>query len=154
VLIPLKNKDGEIVAHATVDEVDRQFATWTWCRDSSTGYVVRVEKIGGGRQRKFLLHREILGLAHGDRRKGDHKDGNPLNNRRSNLRIGTDALNQQNRQGGFGRSPFRGVYATQSGRWMARVRLAGKQYHLGVFDDEKDAAKVAEDFRREHMEWA
>lgn len=43
--------------------------------------------------RRVYLHREILGLKHGHKREGDHKDNDPTNNRRGNLQIVTRKKN-------------------------------------------------------------
>lgn len=73
----------------------------------------------------------------------DHKDGDGLNNRRSNLRTvtrGQNRRNQTNRSEGF-TSRFRGVsWHPQSGKWRARSRLAGSGGSLGLFESEVDAA--------------
>jgi hypothetical protein len=44
-----------------------------------------------------MMHREILGLAYGDPRNGDHREpSETLDNRRSNLRIANNGQNQLN----------------------------------------------------------
>ena len=100
----------------------------------------------------ICLQRLILGLAPGDGLQADHIDLNPLNNRRSNLRIVTPAQNAQNQRGHGGSSPHRGVTWNRScARWQAQVKLAGKNHYLGLFVEEADAARAAADFRRAHM---
>ena len=42
------------------------------------------------------LHREVLGLTPGDGLETDHRNGDRLDNRRSNLRVATRAQNAQN----------------------------------------------------------
>lgn len=97
-----------------------------------------------------LVHRWVLGLCKGDRRIGDHINGNKLDNRRSNLRI-VDASGSSQNVSGRGRSPFRGVYPTRQGRWQAKVKWRGEVYYLGTFTTEEEAAAVAEAKRRELM---
>jgi hypothetical protein len=42
-----------------------------------------------------------------------------------------------------GSSPFKGVYwETRSHKWKAGIKLEGKQYHFGYFDEEADAARA------------
>ena len=49
-----------------------------------------------GKVTTVLMHRQILGLLKGDRRTGDHADGDTLNNTNDNLRIASAAQNTQN----------------------------------------------------------
>jgi hypothetical protein len=98
----------------------------------------------------IVVHRWVLGLCKGDRRIGDHINGNRLDNRRSNLRI-VDASGSSQNVSGRGRSGFRGVYPTRQGRWQAKVKFKGKYYCLGSFDTEEEAAAVADAKRRELM---
>ncbi len=70
----------------------------------------------------------------------NHKDFNKLNNNISNLEIVTMRENA-NRKHIKSSSEFTGVYwhkATQ--KWMARIRVNGKQKYLGLFSNEKDAS--------------
>jgi hypothetical protein len=97
-----------------------------------------------------LVHRWVLGLERGDRRIGDHVNGNKLDNRRSNLRI-VDASGSSQNVSGRGRSRFRGVYLTRQGRWQAKVKFQGESHSLGVFGTEEEAFAVAEAKRRELM---
>lgn len=97
-----------------------------------------------------LVHRWVLGLQHGDRRIGDHINGNKLDNRRSNLRI-VDASGSSQNVSGRGRSRFRGVYPQRSGRWQARVKFQGETHYLGTYATEEEAAVVAEAKRHELM---
>lgn len=97
-----------------------------------------------------VLHRWILGLRVGDKRIGDHVNGDKLDNRSANLRI-VDASGSSQNVAGRGASLFRGVHPTKSGRWSARVKYRGKHYILGTFDTENAAARAAEAKRVELM---
>lgn len=99
--------------------------------------------------RVALLHRWILGLVKGDGLIGDHVNGNPLDNRRSNLRIVHASGSSQN-VSGRGASRFRGVYPTGA-RWEAKVKFKGHLYYLGTYSTEEEAAAVADAKRRELM---
>lgn len=77
------------------------------------------------------LHRELI-----DCPKGlcvDHVNGNPLDNRMSNLRVCTLSENQHN-QGRNSRntSGFKGV-DFHKGSWRARIKLRGVRKELGHF---------------------
>lgn len=97
-----------------------------------------------------LLHRWILGLTRGDGLIGDHVNGDRLDNRRSNLRAVTPSMSSQN-VGGRGRSKYRGVHPTRSGRWSVQVKFQGQTHYLGTYGTEEEAAAVADAKRRELM---
>jgi hypothetical protein len=77
----------------------------------------------------------------------DHRDGNVLNNQRSNLRICTHAENMRNRSGRpTDRSPTQGVYwHRKNKKWCARIVYNGKHIFLGSFTEMRTAvvARVA-----------
>jgi hypothetical protein len=98
------------------------------------------------------MHREILGLEHGDPTEVDHRNGDPLDNRRQNLRVVSRAENAQNVPARGGTSPFRGVtWDKRKGRWMAQAKLGGRQRFIGYFDDDAEAGRAAAEWRRENM---
>ena len=82
----------------------------------------------------------------------DHINGDGLDNRRCNLRVGTQSKNCVNRKVTPGAN-MRGT-RPKKGRWQAYIKLAGKQRSLGYFDTEHEAhaAYVAE-ARRLHGDW-
>jgi hypothetical protein len=99
------------------------------------------------------MHREILGLTHGDGKEVDHKNGNRFDNQKINLRVVTHSENQLNRNGANksyrGKpitSQFRGV-ASRGKKFVAYGTVKGKRYYLGSYENEEVAAKVAKDFR-------
>ena len=146
-MIPLR-RHGEVVSRVLVDAVDyERFGGLRWTCDKD-GYGVRTADRNGKRV-TLRLHREILGLEPGDPRQGDHVNGDVSDCRRANLRALEPGLNQQNRRGAEGRtSAHRGVHWNKrSGKWYA---TAGRT-HLGQFDSEAEAARVASEYRREHM---
>lgn len=71
----------------------------------------------------------------------DHKDTNGLNNAISNLRDATSIQNKINaRRRVDNTSGFKGVSKhSVSGRWRAVIQRNGSQFHLGFFDDAKEA---------------
>jgi hypothetical protein len=86
------------------------------------------------------MHRFLLGADPGQM--VDHKDGDGLNNTRSNIRLCTSAQNNRHaRKRRNSASPFKGVCWSKSHqRWVARIRAEGIFHHLGYFLDERDAA--------------
>ena len=89
---------------------------------------------------KIYMHRVILNTPHG--MLTDHRDGNGLNNLRSNLRVADQSLNQHNQHKFYEdkTSKYRGVdWHKKAKKWRARICIKGKRKYLGIFDNEKDA---------------
>ena len=87
------------------------------------------------------MHRLIMNAQKGQI--SDHVNRIKLDNRRSNLRLCTRSENNCNKPPLKGKtSKYKGVYWEEARRkWRVRIMLNGKRYHLGHFDDEKDAAQ-------------
>ena len=101
-----------------------------------SGSIVYAKVYLDGRLR--LAHRLLLPGT----KEIDHRDGNGLNNLRSNLRAVTSRQNHQNRHDTM-TSQHPGVYwYTRYGKWKAQIRIHGKKKHLGYFTDELEAAQV------------
>lgn len=71
----------------------------------------------------------------------DHKDGNGLNNRWSNIRVASVSLNAANaKMPSTNTSGFKGVtFHKQVGRWQAQIKKNGQSIYLGLFDRPEDA---------------
>lgn len=97
-----------------------------------------------GRRRKALLHRWILRLDD-PFLQVDHINRNPLDNRRVNLRVVTNAMNGQNRDGAYASnksSQIRGVHFRDLNRfkkWSARITVDGKELFLGYYETQQEA---------------
>lgn len=72
----------------------------------------------------------------------DHRNGNGLDNRRSNLRQATCAQNMQNRRPKLSsKSGLKGVHRDKY-RWRALIRVNGRQIYLGAFRAPEEAARA------------
>lgn len=132
---------------AIVDDEDFEWLNqWKWYYDS-TGYAVRgVWDKEVNKQRKVRMHRVILGVTD-PKIHVDHADGNPLNNTRGNLRVCTHQQNHMNeRKRKNCCSQYKGVcFDKRAGKWRAYIKKDGKQIHLGLYVDEKEAARAYND---------
>jgi hypothetical protein len=122
-----------------------------WPRIS--GFKWYVSSDGGGRmyvytyvdKKKSYLHRMILEAPHGQR--VDHRNGDPLDNRKANLRLATHQQNMFNcgkrstYKGKPTSSSFKGVTWDKScGRYKAQIAKDGVKHNLGYFHDPRKAA--------------
>jgi len=91
-----------------------------------------------GKKPALRMHVLITGIRTGI----DHENHNGLDNQRHNLRRATRAENGQNRLPNLGHtSQYRGVcWYRLGGKWQARIKVDGRERHLGYFEDEEDAA--------------
>lgn len=119
-------------------------------------YARRFDCTRGRRSPKSIyLHREILGDAVGP--VTDHINGDTLDNRRSNLRPATAALNAQNLRGPRrdSKTGSRGVgLVAATGKYRVRVAVGGRRIQIGTFDDLSDAHEAAAKARCRLMAYA
>lgn len=156
--VPTETKlvDGKLIAaidilhgqFAVVDASDLPVANlypyWTSHKTRSGTIYVRTSIFTDGKKKEIQLGRLLLGLKSGDIRQADHKNGNGLDNRRSNLRIATNQQNCCNKTyGGFGISRLKGVtWHAPTRQWRARIGVGMKRLHLGLFPTKEAAFKA------------
>jgi hypothetical protein len=133
------------------DDLLDELSEHTWLLDGH-GYprrTIRVTRGRNGKKTAEYLHRRVIGATKGQI--VDHINGNPLDARRSNLRLVTPQENcrnthrSKNRKGGG----FKGVYfVKRSQRWAAHIGAGDRQedgrarhVHLGCFDTPEEAAR-------------
>jgi hypothetical protein len=87
------------------------------------------------------MHTDILGTPP-DGMVIDHINGDPLDNRKSNLRFATYQQNHWNSKKTKG-TKYQGVsFVKQIGLWQARIRHEGIYVHLGYHRSAEDAARA------------
>jgi hypothetical protein len=112
-------------------------------KDGSIRTIYATSRTGDGRT--VYLHRLIAGEPEGA--EVDHRDGDGLLNVRSNLRVCSTSQNNCNRRVSIrNTSGLKGASWNASvGKWLARIKVNGKQHNLGHFltPEEAHAAYVA-----------
>jgi len=135
---------------ALVDEcdIDLDCMKW-WAATTKWGTYACRDKpmVGGVRRGKMYMHRvvaERMGLdVSKDGMVVDHINGNPLDNRRANLRLATPSQNTINQgDNKANTSGFKGVHYDRSrGKWMAFIGTKPFK-NLGRFDTFEQAKEA------------
>lgn len=124
--------------HTEIDEEDVALVspfTWYLQRSGGNTYALTWTSRRTGHV-CIRMHRLILpGVAI-----VDHKDGNGLNNRRSNLRPARQEDNLRNTKPFIRSDHYKGIYR-KHGRWAAGIQFHKKSKYLGTFDTPEEAAK-------------
>ena len=127
-----------------------RFKIWTGRIYSGLIYAGSSSTISKYKRDGILMHRYIM-EKHGFDLTGkliDHINGNPLDNRFKNLRVGDYIINAVNRRPYANinkESKYKGVCKEKSkkkwnGKWRAVVTYNKQTYYLGQYDTEKEAA--------------
>jgi hypothetical protein len=104
---------------------------------SRAGYAERTWTRKGVKYR-IGMHRQILGLKPADGKHSDHINHNRLDNRRSNLRVVTQAENNRNRRDNT--TGYPGVrWVPRKNLYRAQLQTSGKFRHLGYFSTSEEA---------------
>jgi hypothetical protein len=125
------------ICRSEIDTTDiPKLAKYRWGLDNK-GYLHT-----GIKSKMVGLHRFLLDLVSGDGKVVDHIDRNIYNNRKSNLRlcsqaqnVGNSTLRRDNSSG------YKGVcWHKRDKKWQAYIRKDTKLIHLGLFDIAENAA--------------
>lgn len=120
-------------------------------------YVYRWAMDEGGNRYQLHLARYILGLPRSDKRRPDHKNLDPLDNRDENIRPGTKDENERNKR--VRRDSSTGVKGVQKcskceGMYFSSIKHKGIRYYLGRSSSiEVLCERYAEVSRRLHGEF-
>lgn len=132
---------------AIVDDEDYEVLTqWAWHAFKGHGekyYAARNSAYDAeGRRQHIFMHRVIARTPPG--MDTDHINGDPLDNRRANLRHASRAQNMWNRAPNReGSSRYKGVYwHKQHGKWCASIQVGKRRKHIGLFHSEAAAAEA------------
>lgn len=147
-LVPLN------IGFAIIDAEDLELVSryrWRFCqRTTRLAYAVTSYKKADGKWKLIFMHRLIAKTPEGVMT--DHRDGNGLNNCKSNLRIATNAQNQHNAGIRVDKrhSKYKGVTKDRK-RWRAQIRIKGKKTYLGNYTTERDAALAYDLAAQQHF---
>ena len=128
---------------AVVDDDDfdklSKFKWYALCDSKEVLFYAVRNNIGKNKPTTIRMHRVIMDAPDG--LLVDHISHDPLDNRKQNLRICTQAENQRNRKGvNIGStSGIRGIHKNGN-NWMARIGINGVIKNLGTFKRKEDAA--------------
>jgi len=122
---------------------------WTIWSHGKSGTLYATTNFNG---ETHLLHRFILGLKKHSKFIGDHKDGNGLNNCRSNLRICTQKDNSKNQKvSKLSVTGFRGVHWYKAySCYMVQITVNYQKIFIGYFKDKIEAAKAYNEVASKH----
>lgn len=159
----LKRRNGEIL-ETVIDTADlakvREFkGSWyaSWNSHTNSFYVLGNLTVGFKKQISVRLHRFLMNAPYDC--VVDHINGNPLDNRRTNLRVCSNDENMRNRRKlSRCRSRHKGVTFDDSKvacKWRARISVDGKRICIGYFATEEEAAIAYNDAAvKYHKEFA
>lgn len=138
---------------AIIDEADYESVSkykWTYCINKKDGHQFVIHGWAKGSGKKNLyLGRYIVDAP--DHLEVDHINQNPLDNRRSNLRLATRSQNAANiRKRSDNTTGYKGISFDKSrNKFIVIFTNKGKQKNLGRFDDIRDAIKVRNEAAKE-----
>lgn len=135
--IPLNGKSGQGKFAVVDDEDYERLSQYRW-RLNGQGYAIRHKPLGGHKYKTVAMQRDVIDCSL--KNAIDHKDHNPLNNQKSNLRVATRSQNSANmKKTAKTKSGYKGV-TFHKGTWDARIGVNYKRIHIGCFHSPEEAA--------------
>lgn len=124
--------EGTVIATFIIDFDDYpEVSKYKWGINNNGYAISRIDN------KIVLLHRFIMKPKKGQQ--VDHINLDIKDNRKANLRVCTNSLNQQNRNG-YNKFSVKGVEQTRGGKWSAYFRNDDKQYHSQGYETIEEAS--------------
>jgi len=122
------------------DDMYEYLNQWKW----TSGETSVIRRVGGRIFHKTIyMHHVVLGISD-NKIEIDHKNRNPFDNRKENLRVAT--RQEQNRNRGKNKNNntgYKGVsYSRRKDKYYVCIMVDYKQISLGYFKTPEEAAKV------------
>lgn len=130
--------------YAEIDKEDYHLVeNFCWHRETrGKVFYARAYVRGSSGKDSVYLHQSILPTEDGII--AEHKDGNGLNNKKSNLRPANRSQNEMNK--GVSLASTSGVTGvslrSDTKKWRAYIKLNGRQLPLGSYKNKEDAIKA------------
>lgn len=139
VIFNLYNHNCEKISEFIIDLEDLNIIKYKKWRLNAYGYVCSGNKHTNN---YILLHRLLLNASEEDN--VDHINNNPLDNRKSNLRLCSKMENNFNKKdSGRNTTGILGIYwSNDRHKWCPEIRANNKRVHLGRYTDINEAAVV------------
>ena len=136
--VPLTNGGFAFVDRQDYDEI----MIFKWYKEKIGNTWYAISKSHQKDNYRLYMHRALMRLQKGDRKKVDHINGNGLDNRRHNLRITTQSDNIANQKKQIrNTSGYIGVsYNKNARKYQSYITIDRKRIHLGYFFDPETAA--------------
>jgi hypothetical protein len=150
-LVPVRDAgDRRVVGYATIDARSQWLRRFRWFRLTPDAAPVTFTH-PAARGRPVTMAEVLLDIVGQEGVVAEHRNGDPLDNRASNVRaVRADITPAE--AGGRRRSAYRGVLWDPEGEsWVAYGVAAGRYVDLGRFDDERAAATAAREWAVENQ---
>ena len=148
--IPLTQGKQAIVDDEDYPELIKHKWYYKVNRKVYPGYAIRAYYIGK-KQKVIRMHRFLLKISGKER--GDHRNGNTLDNRKENLRICTQGDNTRNSvKRKDTDNIYKGIHFVKNrNKWIARIQFNYKRIHSGYFNNPEDAAQKYNEMAKKYF---
>lgn len=143
-LYPIYDKYNNLKCHIIIDKEDfKRIDKYTWRLNGRNYIKAKINK------KDVYLHRYIMNQED-SKIIIDHKNNDPWDNRKRNLREATLQQNAFNRTKRINStSKYKGVsFDKRRNLWESYYKIDGKKYSLGFFEQEKKAGKKYDQYAK------